>query len=139
MPTTIESIMTPHPYQLSDDAPVARAARMMRDHDIGDVLVTRYDKIAGLVTDRDITIRAVAAGLDPETTPLVTILSPDPVCVAPDDEPAYALALMRAHALRRLPVCEGDRVVGIVSLGDLAGLADTNAALAEISTAPANH
>jgi len=139
MSTSIEGIMTRHPVLLRDDATVAEAARMMRDHDIGDVLVTRYDKMAGLVTDRDITIRAVAAGLDPQTTPLVAILSPDPVCVAPSDEPAYALALMRSHALRRLPVCDGDRVVGIVSLGDLTGATDTAGALAEISTAPANH
>src|SRR5690348_16947461 len=98
MPILIEGIMTRHPMRLSDDATAAEAARMMRDHDIGDVLVTRYDKIAGVVTDRDITVRVVAAGLDPEATPLVSILSADPVCVGPTDEPGYALALMRAHA-----------------------------------------
>src|SRR4051794_22882704 len=105
MPAHVVDLMTPNPVCLSEEALVVDAAKTMRDSDVGDILVTRRGKLAGIVTDRDITVRVVANHLDPQTTPLAQILSDAPVSVQTRDEPSYALALMSTHALRRLPVC----------------------------------
>ncbi len=139
MAKTIREVMTPDPVCLTDDATIAEAARQMRDSDIGDVLVKDSSGLRGMITDRDIVIRAIATGRDPNTTAVSEILSADPVCAAPDDDVSTAVELMRRHALRRLPVCEGDRLMGIVSIGDLAIEQDSRSALADISAAPANH
>lgn len=139
MAKTIREIMTPDPVCLTDDATVADAARHMRDSDIGDVLIKDSSGLRGMITDRDIVIRAVATGRDPSTTTVSEILSADPICASPNDDVSVAVDLMRRHALRRLPVCEGDRLMGIVSIGDLAIEQDSRSALADISAAPANH
>jgi CBS domain-containing protein len=138
MTSRVEDLMTPDPICLPDDAHVVDAAQAMRDRDVGDVLVTRLGKLAGMVTDRDITIRVVAGHLDPHTTTLAQILSPSPVCVQTYDEPGYALALMSTHALRRLPVCDGERVVGILALSDLPDPTDIGSAVTDIASAPGN-
>jgi len=139
MAKTIREVMTPDPVCLNDNATVAEAARQMRDSDIGDVLVKDSRGLRGMLTDRDIVIRAIAAGRDPNTTSVSEILSADPVCASPDDDVSTAVELMRRHALRRLPVCEGNKLMGIVSIGDLAIEQDSRSALADISAAPANH
>jgi len=139
MAKTIRDVMTPDPVCLTENATVAEAARQMRDSDIGDVLVANGRGLRGVITDRDIVVRAIATGRDPSTTTLSEILSADPICLAPDDDVSNAVDLMRRHALRRLPVCEGERLVGIVSIGDLAIEQDSRSALADISAAPANH
>lgn len=139
MAKTISEVMTPDPVTLAENATVAEAARQMRDYDIGDVLVMDNRGLRGVITDRDIVVRAVGTGRDPETTTVTEIVSADPIRVAPDDDVSKAVDLMRRHALRRLPVCEGERLVGIVSIGDLAIEQDSRSALADISAAPANH
>ena len=139
MAKTIREVMTPDPVCLNDNATVAEAARQMRDSDIGDVLVKDSRGLRGMLTDRDIVIRAIATGRDPNTTSVSEILSADPVCASPDDDVSTAVELMRRHALRRLPVCEGNKLMGIVSIGDLAIEQDSRSALADISAAPANH
>ena len=139
MAKTIRDVMTPDPVCLTDNATVAEAARQMRDSDIGDVLVKDGRGLRGMITDRDIVIRAIASGRDPNTTTVSEILTADPICAAPDDDLSTAANLMRRHALRRLPVCEGERLMGIVSIGDLAIEQDSRSALADISAAPANH
>lgn len=139
MAKTIRDVMTPDPICLAGNATVAEAARQMSDSDIGDVLVKDNRGLRGMVTDRDIVIRVIAAGRDPNTTTISEILSADPICASPDDDVNVAVDLMRRHALRRLPVCEGDRLMGIVSIGDLAIEQDSRSALADISAAPANH
>jgi CBS domain-containing protein len=138
MTAQLQEVMTPNPVCLGTADTVADAAIRMRDHHIGDVLVTEDGRLRGLVTDRDLVIRVVAAGRDPATTRLGEVLSGDPVCAHPSDNVDYAVALMREYALRRLPVCEGERVVGIVTIGDLAVDQDPNSALADISAAPAD-
>jgi CBS domain-containing protein len=111
----------------------------MRDNDIGDVLVVRNGKLHGIVTDRDLVVRVVAAGLDPERTNLDDICSAQVVVLAPDDSVNDAIHLMREHALRRLPVVGDDgKPLGIVSMGDLAVLRDPESALADVSAAPPN-
>jgi CBS domain-containing protein len=139
MAKVISEVMTPDPVCLTENATVAEAARQMRDYDIGDVLVTNERGLRGVLTDRDIVIRAIATQRDPNTTLVSEILSADPICLKPDDSVTEAVDTMRRHALRRLPVCEGERLVGIVSIGDLAIEQDSRSALANISAAPANH
>lgn len=92
----------------------------MNEFDIGTLIVTGGDTIAGIVTDRDITIRAIAEGKDPTSSTVADICSKNVVTVEPDAPVQEAVELMRANALRRLPVTEGHKPVGVVSMGDLA-------------------
>jgi CBS domain-containing protein len=110
----------------------------MRKADIGDVIVMANGQICGIVTDRDIVVRAVAEGWDPATTELADICSQDLTTVSPSDSIDRAVQLMRQKAVRRLPVVENGRAVGIVSIGDLALERDPQSALSDISAAPPN-
>lgn len=139
MTDTLTRVMAPQPVALSVTSTALEAARHMRDNDIGDVLVVRNGKLHGIVTDRDLVVRVVAAGLDPERTNLDDICSAQVVVLAPDDSVNDAIHLMREHALRRLPVVGDDgKPLGIVSMGDLAVLRDPESALADVSAAPPN-
>ncbi|MGY6021409.1 CBS domain-containing protein [Streptomyces spinosirectus] len=131
----VKEVMTPGVVAVRPDASLVEAARLMRTQDVGDVVVADGQRIVGVLTDRDITVRAVAEGIDPLTVSAESVCSPEPVLVAPDDPVPAAAALMRAHAVRRLPVVEDGLPVGMVSLGDLAEARDPDAALAEISRA----
>jgi CBS domain-containing protein len=121
---------------LPEQATLVDAAQQMRVNDIGDVLIVDGDRVLGIVTDRDIVVRALAEGRDPTATTVGEVASRDTVVVEPDQPAAEAVRLMRERALRRLPVCEGGRLVGVVSLGNLATARDPDSALAEISGAP---
>jgi CBS domain-containing protein len=131
--TSVRDVMTPDPLTVPVDAPVAEAARLMRDHDIGDVLVVTDDRVTGIVTDRDIAVRAVAESADPDTTTVGEICSSGLVTVSPTDDLREATDMMREYAVRRVPVLEDERPVGILSIGDLAMNVDPDSALAEIS------
>jgi CBS domain-containing protein len=135
---TLKDLMTPNPLTVSTDTPVVDAARHMRDEGIGDVIVTDGDTVQGIVTDRDIVVRAVADGLDTSTTTVGEICSTDLTTLSPDAKVEEAVTLMRERALRRLPVVENGKPVGIVSIGDLAIERDEDSALADISAAPPN-
>ncbi|MFC5181764.1 CBS domain-containing protein [Actinomadura harenae] len=118
----MSDVMTTRPRSLPRDATLHEAARLMRDEGVGDVLVTVDGRLCGMVTDRDIVVRAVAEDRDARITPLGEICSADLATVRPDDDTGTAVRLMRERAVRRLPVVdEARRPVGIVSLGDLAG------------------
>jgi CBS domain-containing protein len=132
----VKEVMTAGPITLDRDASLAEAARVMRDRGIGDVIVVEGDDAAGIVTDRDIVIRGVAEGVDPNRTRLGQVVSGDLTSVAPDDPVERAIELMREKAVRRLPVLEGGKPVGVVSLGDLAIQQDEGSVLADISDAP---
>ncbi|MGW0364539.1 CBS domain-containing protein [Streptomyces sp. NPDC002990] len=138
MAQKIREIMTERLVTVGEGTSVHDAACRMRDEGIGDVLVTDDGHLRGLVTDRDLVVRALAEGKDPENTTVGEICSADVVSVGPDDDVDRAVSLMRDHSLRRLPVVEGDRAVGIVSLGDLAIERDEKSALADISAAESN-
>lgn len=127
--------MTPGVVAVRPDASLVEAAQLMRTQDIGDVLVADGQRIVGMLTDRDITVRAVAEGIDPLTVSARSVCTPDPVVVGPDDPVGTAVALMRTHAVRRLPVVEDGLPVGVVSLADLAASEDPGSALAEIGRA----
>jgi CBS domain-containing protein len=133
----VSEVMTGMPQTLPPDTTVADAAKRMRDSDIGDVLVAETEGAApiGIVTDRDIAIRAVAGSQDPNTTTLRSVMSRDITSVSPDDTIEEAKARMRGANVRRLPVIEDGRPIGIVSLGDLSLATDTGSTLADISIA----
>jgi CBS domain-containing protein len=134
----VKDVMTAGPVVLGKDAPLMEAARLMRDKGIGDVIVVEGESAEGIVTDRDLVIRGVAEGADPSTTRLGQIISSELVAVAPDDPVERAIKLMRERAVRRLPVVEGGKPVGIVSIGDLAVERDADSVLADISKEPPN-
>ncbi|HWC12529.1 MAG TPA: CBS domain-containing protein [Acidimicrobiales bacterium] len=139
MPPTVRDVMTTNPVALSAQAPVLDAAKRMREADIGDVIVLDGDTICGLVTDRDIVVRVLAEEREPAGTKLGEICSRELATVSPDDDLTRAGDLMKERQIRRVPVVEGGRPVGIVSMGDLAVERDPDSALGEISAAPANN
>lgn len=138
MATIVSEVMTGDPICLDSKSNLYDAAREMRERDVGDVLVTESGELRGLVTDRDIVIRALALGRDPAQTMLGEIISGDLVIVEPDDSITRAVDLMRERAIRRLPVCRGGRPIAFLSIGDLAIAQDPESALADISVAEAN-
>ena len=129
----VRDVMTPGVTAVRPDSSLVEAAQLMRTQNIGDVVVADGQEVVGLLTDRDIAVRAVAAGTDPQTVSARTVCTPDPLVVAPDDPVSAAVALMRRHAVRRLPVVEDGMPVGMVTLGDLAESEEPGSALAEIS------
>jgi CBS domain-containing protein len=132
--------MKKDPIRLEATTPVIEAARKMRDSHVGAVIVASSDRLSGIVTDRDIACRVVAQGRDPATTPLGDICSSPTVTVKPDDTVDRAVQIMREKAIRRIPVVEGDRAIGILSLGDLALARDPKSVLGQISAAhPTTH
>lgn len=135
----VRDVMTPDPVTLDGQTPVAEATRAMRDAGIRDVMITHSAEPQGLLTDRDVVVRALAEGRDPATTPVGECCSSDGlVTTSPDTSPDEAIALMRRNTIRRLPVVEDGRPVGMVSLGDLAIDRDRQSLLGEISAAPPN-
>ena len=139
MTHSIREVMTKDPVTIAADSSVVDAARCMRDSDIGDVIIVERDRVAGILTDRDIVVRLVAEGRDPASTNASEAASMDVATVAPDDGIDQAIQLMRERNIRRLPVVENGRAVGVVTLGDLAMARDSNSALADISAAPPNN
>jgi CBS domain-containing protein len=139
MAQKISEVMTGNPTVLDANATVAEAARAMRDGGIGDVVVNEGGRVCGIVTDRDIVVRAVADERAPGDVRLRDVCSADLVTVQPDTAVDEAVRLMRDKALRRLPVVRGNDVVGIVSLGDLAIDRDPDSALGGISEARPNN
>ncbi|MGW4026121.1 CBS domain-containing protein [Streptomyces sp. NPDC005009] len=134
----VRDIMTGAPVTVGPQTSVAEVARIMRDRDLGSVLVTDGDRLRGLVTDRDLVVRSVSRGGDPEDVTVAGACSDDPVTVAPDDDLDHAVRLMREHAVRRVPVVEDGRPVGVVSLGDTAMERDPESVLGDISVARPN-
>lgn len=134
----IKDLMTRQPVSLDRNATVREAAAAMKREDIGDVVVTEGDRVHGIVTDRDIVVRAVAAGANPDEMKLSEIASTDLVSVSADDDVEAAIAAVRDRAIRRVPVTEDGRTIGVLSMGDLAVQRDPESALADVSAAPPN-
>jgi CBS domain-containing protein len=121
--------MTRRVVYLPGDTMLDEAAQAMRDQAIGDVVVTNGPTMSGIVTDRDIVVRALAEGLPPQTTTLASIASPELIMIEQSAGADEAVQAMRERGVRRLLVCDGDRkVVGIISLSDLALLPTSAAA-----------
>ncbi|MFC6885539.1 MULTISPECIES: CBS domain-containing protein [Actinomadura] len=138
MATKVRDIMTGSPTSFKPEIDIVTVARSMRDEDIGAVLVQDDDRLHGLVTDRDLVVRGLAAGGDPAQAKVGDVCSDVTASVGPDDSTDAAARTMRERAVRRLPVIENGNVVGIVSLGDLAIEKDERSALADISASTGN-
>jgi len=127
--------MTINPRTVKVDDTVKDAAVVMRDSDIGDVIVIEDGQVTGILTDRDIVVRAVAEGRDAESTPVSDICTTGIRAIEPDASVDDALRMMREEDIRRLPVVKNGRPVGIISLGDLAVEREPESTLADISAA----
>ena len=135
----VREVMTEHPVELPASASASDAAAAMRRLNVGAVLVmTDHQGLCGIVTDRDLVIRAMASGKDPKNVKLEDICSREVTSLGPDDSVEKAVKLMREKAVRRLPVLDESKPVGIVSLGDLALRLDRKSALGDISAAQPN-
>jgi CBS domain-containing protein len=117
----VSEVMTPDVVTVSPEAVLIDAARLMRDSDIGPLPVCERGRILGVLTDRDITVRAIAGGKDPRSTRVYEIMTPEVVSCLDSDDVRRAAEIMQSAQLRRLLVVFSDgRLAGIVSLGDLA-------------------
>jgi CBS domain-containing protein len=135
----VRDVMTTPVESVGLDAPVREAAKQMQRRRIGDVFVVdEAGELRGIVTDRDLAVRAIAEDRSLDT-PVEEIMSPIAAAVAPTATVSVALDLMRHHEVRRLPVVEGGRLHGVVSLGDVSRSGGAGDVLADISTAPANN
>ncbi|MGB2570224.1 MULTISPECIES: CBS domain-containing protein [Micromonospora] len=137
--TTVGEFMTTRLVTMDGDDTLTAAAQEMRDRAIGDVVVTAGDDVIGIVTDRDITVRGVAESMNPDTTRLKQITSRDLVTVSQYDDAVAAADLMRTYAVRRLPVIDDGKLVGLVSMGDLAVEREPQSVLADISADEPNN
>ncbi|WP_449408968.1 CBS domain-containing protein [Microbacterium maritypicum] len=119
--TTAREIMTPSPRCIGVNDSLRIAASVMADLDVGALPICGEDsRLKGMLTDRDIVVGAVAMGMDPETTPAGALAKGKPVTIAADDDVRVVLERMQKHQVRRLPVIEEHRLVGIVSQADVA-------------------
>jgi CBS domain-containing protein len=120
MANSVRDAMTENPRSIGASASVVEAARLMREEDIGSLPITDDVNLVGMITDRDITTMVVADAADPESTSVGDVSSRDPISVEPDKDLEEALQLMARHQVRRLPVVENGRLVGIVAQADIA-------------------
>jgi CBS domain-containing protein len=121
MAKSIREAMTSNPCSIDADKSVAYAAKMMRDEDVGIAPVVEGDRLVGVLTDRDIAVRVVAEGRDPQQVKVGEVASREVVTLDPDQDLDEALRLMASHQVRRLPVVEEDgRLVGVVAQADVA-------------------
>ncbi len=134
----VREVMTAAPETVTPDTTIHDAAAMMERADVGNLLVVEDEQLRGIVTDRDIAVRAVARGLAPSVA-VREVQSPSAVSVSPTATVAEAIAVMRDNDVRRVPVVEAGRPIGIVSLGDLAVSREPRSLLADISSAPPNN
>ncbi len=117
----VKDVMTSEVEVISPDATLQEAAEKMQAFDVGPVPVCDGDRVVGMITDRDITVRATAVGQSPFTGLVRDAMTPNPVFCYEDQDVTEAARLMEEHQIRRLIVLNReDRLVGIVSLGDLA-------------------
>ena len=132
----VRQVMTAAPDAVRLTSTLQEASRIMKEKDIGDVLVEdAKGQLSGIVTDRDLAIRATAEGSDPTTTKVSSVYTKNITTLAPTDTVQDAIGKMRANDVRRLPVVEGGKAIGIVSLGDISVETAPNSLLADISTA----
>jgi CBS domain-containing protein len=121
MGKSIREVMTSKVCSIDADKPVAYAAKMMKDEDVGFAPIVEGDRLVGTLTDRDIAVKAVAEGKDPQTTLVREIAETNMVTVEPEQDLDDALQLMASHQVRRLPVVEQDRkLVGVLAQADVA-------------------
>jgi CBS domain-containing protein len=139
MKGTVETIMTREPVALEPSSTCGEAATLMKQQDCGSLPIVRDGRLVGIITDRDIVVRAVAAGEDPKTLRVSEIMTADPITIAPNTSIDEASRLMAERQVRRLPVVADGRLVGIVVLAQLARSEDERLAgetLKDVSERP---
>jgi CBS domain-containing protein len=117
---TVKDLMTPNPTTVEPETPVSEAAKRMAREDVGPLPVVEDGRLVGIVTDRDLVVRVIADDRDPGSTTVREAASGGLVTVSPDDDLVKTLDLLAKHQVRRLPVVDGERVVGIVAQADVA-------------------
>ncbi|HEX6287775.1 MAG TPA: CBS domain-containing protein [Herpetosiphonaceae bacterium] len=120
----IADIMTKDVQTVRPDTDLVTVAKYMKDLDVGVIPVAEGDQLVGLITDRDIVIRAIASGAQLQQARVREHMTPNPTCVSSDDDVTRAAEIMAREQIRRLPVVDGGKLVGIISIGDVA--VDTN-------------
>ena len=123
----VKDMMTSDPAKVGPDDVIAEAATLMKQQDCGAIPVVRDGTLIGIITDRDITIRVVAAGKDAKTTKVSEIMSADPITIGPDADVAEASTIMAKSQVRRLPVVENGQLLGILVTAQLARREKTSA------------
>lgn len=114
-------LMTPEPTCVKEGQALAEAARIMRDLDVGALPICGDDdRLKGMLTDRDIVVKCISEGGDPKTVTAGELAEGKPVTIGADDDLREALRLMQEHQIRRLPVIDGHRLVGIIAQADVA-------------------
>jgi CBS domain-containing protein len=140
MGAKVGDVMTGRPRAVTPQTPLTEVAELMEAEDVGSIPVVEDDRLVGIVTDRDIVVRAIAKGKDPKGMPTSAVSSRELVTVHPDDDLSDALELMARHQVRRLAVTgENERLVGVVSQADVAREAkekDTGEVVQSISREP---
>ena len=135
--TVARDLMTPDPTCVREDQTLAEAARMLRDLDVGSLPICgNDDRLKGMLTDRDIVVKCIAAGGDPKTATAGSLAEGKPVTIGADDDIREALEMMQQYQVRRLPVIDGHDLVGIISQADVAlalSATETAETVAEIS------
>jgi CBS domain-containing protein len=116
----LKEIMTPNPSFARPTDTLSQVAEMMKEEDVGSIPIVKNDRLVGIITDRDITVKAVAAGQDPRQATVRDCMSTNLVVGRPDMGDREALALMGREQIRRLPVVENGRLVGMVAMADFA-------------------
>jgi CBS domain-containing protein len=139
MAQSIREVMTADPRTVEPGDSVVDAARQMAEGDVGAVLVTENGSVTGILTDRDIAVRVVAEGRDPQGTRVGDVCTGNPTTLTVDQSVEDAIRVVREQNVRRIPVVQDGRPAGIVSIGDLAMQRDMGSALADISSEPANN
>jgi len=117
----VREVMTDRPRCVTPETPISEAARLMKSDDVGSLPILEGERLAGIVTDRDIVLQAVAEEKDPRGMPVREVASRELVTIGPEEDLSEALRLMASHQVRRIPVVDGDsRLVGIVAQADIA-------------------
>ena len=116
----VRDIMTRNIASVNPVTTVTEAARLMEQYNVGSIPVCDKNRLVGIVTDRDIVVRNVACGKDPADTPIRDVMSAGVTTVTPDTEIADVAKVMGTRRIRRLPVVENNRLVGMLALGDVA-------------------
>ena len=137
MTRTVSEFMTAHPTVVEVTDSLQSVAQTMATQDLGSLVVADGGSVVGIVTDRDLVVRGLAAGIGLDA-PVGQLATDALVSVGPNDDVAEVVQIMRDNAVRRVPVLDGDTAVGIVTIGDLAQALDSDSALADISAAPPN-
>jgi CBS domain-containing protein len=139
MATKVGDVMTTRPRAVTPRTPLNEVAQLMQADDVGAVPLVEGDRLVGIVTDRDIVVRAIAKDKDPRGMPAAEVSSQELLTVSPDDDLSDALELMARHQVRRLAVTEDERLVGVVSQADVARKGkdkDTGQLVEDISRQP---